>query len=84
MKRFLLMLPALLILQGCAELQSIASQLPQGGALSQIDIGNGLRQALDKGVSQEVVKLSAVDGFYKNEAVKILLPQELREVDNGL
>ena len=84
MKRFLIMLPALLILQGCAELQSIASQLPQGGALSQIDIGNGLRQALDKGVSQEVVKLSAVDGFYKNEAVKILLPQELREVDNGL
>ncbi len=84
MKKIIALIVALVVLNSCAELQSIANQLPQNGVLSQADIGNGLRQALDKGVSQEVSKLSATDGFFRNEAVKILLPQELREVDNGL
>ncbi|SCY14321.1 Protein of unknown function [Nonlabens sp. Hel1_33_55] len=84
MKKVILLFVACITLSSCAELQSIASQLPQSGALSQADIGNGLRQALDKGVTQEVTKLSATDGFFKNEAVKIFLPQELQDVDSGL
>jgi hypothetical protein len=28
--------------------------------------------------------LTATDGFFRNEAVKILLPEELRKVDAGL
>jgi hypothetical protein len=84
MKKSILVLIALITLSSCAELQQIASQLPQGGPLSQADIGNGLRQALEKGVNQQVTKLMATDGFYKNELVKIFLPEELREVDKGL
>lgn len=74
-----------LALSGCAELQKIASQLPQqGGVLSQADIGNGLRQALDNGIQHQVTKLTTKDGFYKNDLVKILLPEELRVVDKTL
>jgi hypothetical protein len=40
--------------------------------------------ALDKGISEQVSKLTAVDGFYKNEAVKILMPAELAKVDKTL
>lgn len=69
---------------GCAELQKIASQLPNGGGLTQTQIGNGLRQALDQGISNQVTKLTATDGFYRNELVKILLPEELQAVDKGL
>ena len=69
---------------GCAELQKIASQLPNGGGLSQAQIGNGLRQALDQGISNQVTKLTSTDGFYRNELVKILLPEELQAVDKGL
>lgn len=70
---------------GCAELQKIASQLPSGGeVLSQEQIGNGLREALDNGIKNQVSKLTAQDGFYKNELVKILLPEELQAVDKGL
>ena len=29
------------------------------------------KEALNKGITQQVSKLTAVDGFYKNEAVKI-------------
>ena len=70
---------------GCAELQKVANQITnQGVVLSQEQIGNGLRQALDNGIKHQVSKLTSVDGFYKNELVKILLPEELKAVDNGL
>ncbi len=82
-KRVALLFMALQFI-ACAELQKIASQLPQGGALTEAQIGAGLRQALDNGISHQVSKLTAKDGFYKNELVKILLPKELQVVDKGL
>ena len=48
------------------------------------DIASGLREALNKGVSEQVSKLTAIDGFYGNEAVKILMPTEFLKVDNTL
>ena len=71
------------LLTGCAELQKVVNQLPQGGGvLSQQQIGNGLRQALDNGIKNQVTKLTAKDGFYRNELVKIILPKELQVSDN--
>ncbi len=49
-----------------------------------IDISAGLKEALNKGISDQVSKLTAMDGFYKNEAVKILMPAELAKVDKTL
>lgn len=51
---------------------------------STTDISAALKEALNKGVTEQVTKLTAVDGFYKNEAVKILLPAELQKVDTKL
>jgi hypothetical protein len=69
---------------GCAELQNVVNQVAKSGALSQEQIGNGLRQALDNGIKNQVSKLTSTDGFYKNELVKIMLPEELQAVDKGL
>jgi len=52
--------------------------------LSTNEIGSTLKEALNKGVTEQVTKLTAQDGFYKNEAVKILLPAELQKVDKKL
>jgi len=79
----LLSLVMIVSLFGCAELQNVVNNLPTGG-LSEAQIGNGLRQALNKGIDTQVSKLTATDGFYKNELVKILLPEELQAVDIGL
>jgi len=49
-----------------------------------IDIAAGLKEALNNGITKEVSKLTAVDGFYKNEAVKILMPDELLKVESTL
>ncbi len=54
------------------------------GNLSQDQIGKGLKEALDKGVQDQVSSLSKKDGFYKNKLTKILMPQELERVDKAL
>ena len=70
---------------GCAEMQQVMDQLPQGtGVLSQAEIGSGLKEALNNGITKQVSKLTATDGFYRNEAVKIFLPEELQTVDKKL
>ncbi len=67
----------------CAELQQMANNLPQQG-LSNFEIAGGLKEALDKGITEQVSKLALKDGFYKNQMVKILLPAELQKVDATL
>jgi hypothetical protein len=69
---------------GCAEMQQVLAQLPQTQGVMGTDVSHGLKEALHNGITKQVSKLTAVDGFYKNEAVKILLPEELRRVDSGL
>lgn len=49
-----------------------------------LDIAAGLKEALNKGITEQVSKLTATDGFYKNEAVKILMPEELAKLDKTL
>jgi hypothetical protein len=48
------------------------------------DISAGLKEALNNGITKQVSKLTAEDGFYKNDFVKILLPSELQKVDRTL
>jgi hypothetical protein len=83
-KRILILVIAIQF-TGCAELQNVVNQVSQSSnPLSQEQIGNGLREALDNGIKNQVSKLTATDGFYKNDLVKIMLPAELKAVDSGL
>lgn len=86
-KRFLTLSLITLFLTGCSEMQQVLNQLPStttSQVLSQSEIGNGLKEALNKGITKQVSKLTATDGFLKNEMVKILLPDELKKVDKAL
>lgn len=51
--------------------------------LSSLDVSNGLKEALNLGVSQSVKTLSTTDGYYAS-AYKILLPDEARTVIDKL
>ncbi|WP_272022788.1 DUF4197 domain-containing protein [Olleya namhaensis] len=83
MKKILALL-IVLNFTACAELQQVVNQLPQSGGISDLDIAGGLREALDLGIDKQVSKLTQTDGFFKNELVKILLPEELQKVDKAL
>ena len=84
MKKIIIILAVTSLFSSCAELQQAANQLPAILAEGNVDVSGGLKEALNNGISKQVSKLTAVDGFYKNEMVKILLPEELQKVDSGL
>jgi hypothetical protein len=74
----------LVLFSGCAEMQSVMAQLPDVTSAGTIDIAGGLKEALNNGITKQVSKLTATDGFYKNELVKIVMPDELKKVDTAL
>lgn len=85
MKRILIVTVLLSVtFSSCAEMQQVINQFPQIQGIGGVDVSGGLKEALNNGISKQVTKLTATDGFYKNEAVKILLPDELKKVDSGL
>lgn len=85
MKRTLVLILVIFQLSSCGELQQVVNQLPQGQqGIGNVEIASGLRQALDQGIEKQVTKLTQTDGFFKNELVKILLPEELQKVDKTL
>jgi hypothetical protein len=55
-----------------------------GSALSNDDIVSGLKEALSVGANKSTGKLSAADGFFKDAAVKVLMPPEAQKVEKTL
>lgn len=54
------------------------------GKLSNDEIINGLKEALIVGTNNSTAKASKVDGYYKNPAIKIPMPQEARDMERTL
>jgi len=82
--KYLTLLLTTLMLMSCdpKDLQAIlnsAGNIP----LSNADIANGLKEALDKGVDQSVKTLAVKNGYYES-VYKILLPQEAQGVIDKL
>ena len=87
----LLILPVLLCtlipLSGCDTLTAIqnsTTSIPGQTAPSQFEIGSALKQALEFGTTKSSDKLSTVDGFFANAAVRILFPPEAQKVETTL
>jgi hypothetical protein len=81
----LILLPISFVLFACAELQTIAETVMEDPSMvSDSQISSGLKQALQFGIDHQVSKLTAEDGFFTNELVKIALPEELSKVDEAL
>lgn len=76
MKRSLLLLPLFVI--GLA-FSSLAQVIP-----TNLEIGAALKQALEQGTLKSATKLSAVNGFFGDAAVKILLPPEATKAEKTL
>lgn len=80
---------AVLCLSSCdvqsqSKIGNILKQIPTGGTPTSLEIGQGIKQALELGTSAGADKLSAKDGFLGNLAVKILFPPEAQKVEKTL
>lgn len=93
MKKYVYLLPlCLLLFTGCESTQQILKDLGQTGTgtgsttggLSTNEIISGLKEALAVGAERSSTKLSSMDGFFKNAAIKILLPEEAQKVEKTL
>jgi hypothetical protein len=68
-------------------LSAINKNLPgnsSGGSLSKDEIINGLKEALSVGTNNSTIKLGSVDGFFKDAALKILMPEEAKKAEKTL
>ncbi len=54
------------------------------GSLTNDEIINGLKEALSVGAGNSTAKLSGLNGFFADAAVKILLPEEAKKVEQKL
>jgi len=72
--------------QGLGGLLKKATSLvsESGSGLSSQDIANGLKEALTMGAEKGCVNLSKSDGFFKNAALKILMPPEAQKIENTI
>jgi len=83
----ILLLAVLLFAGGAASAQSGLGQLKSvlgGSQISSGEAGSGLKEALSVGVSKGSDLVSQVDGFYKNDAIRIPFPPEARNVEQKL
>jgi len=58
--------------------------LPPQAAPEESKTALGLREALTVGAENAVARTGRIDGFFKNEVIKILMPEKLRRVETGL
>ena len=76
------------VIAGCAELDQTLKQIPQATAntssIGDVRIGAALKEALQVGTENAVKLTGRPDGYFRNEAIKILLPEQLRSLEKGL
>jgi hypothetical protein len=66
-----------------AQLDRLLQGLGIGG-LSDAKIGSGLKEALRVGTETAVSLTGKTDGYFANQAIKILMPSQLQTADKGL
>jgi hypothetical protein len=70
----------------CAQLDRLLKGLAATaeGDASEVKIASGLQQALKIGTENAVSQTGTVDGFFKNKAIKILMPRALHSMEQPL
>lgn len=89
MKKIIQLVSCVILLSGCEHSHQILKALEPyaagaNGQLTTAEIASGLKQALEVGAQNSANQLSSLDGFFKNAAIKILLPAEAQKVEKTL
>ncbi len=87
MKRWLLIIGVALSLSSCDSLFQVmedAGGVIQENILTEGEAAGGLKEALTAGVTTGTSFLGKTDGFLKNELYKVLLPPEVRDLEQKI
>jgi len=85
-RKFLSVFVLMTLVAGCAELDQLAKNvqgsMPQANSLSKIIAG--LKEALSISTGNAVLDVSQVGGYFKNQAIRILMPEEIQKTGEML
>jgi hypothetical protein len=82
-RRVIILITAILLFTACAELTNLLQStgpLP----LTEAEVINGLKEALTTGATNSAKRLAAENGYYGDEAIKILLPDEAKVIIDNI
>ena len=85
-------LPIMLSCEGMSQMAANLPSRPAVGTTTPTSTGNitqteaitGIKQALNNGLQKSISNLSVKDGFFGDQIVKILMPQEAQKVEQAL
>jgi len=69
---------------GKTGLDKVIQKVPAKSGLTNDEVVNGLKEALEVGTKNGTQKISAVDGFFKDAVIKILMPPEAQKAEKTL
>ncbi len=92
MRNLIMLLVVAMLSSGCLSqdvMKSVEGVLgdlggTSGGAVTNSEIIQGLKQALEVGITKGASTASKTDGFFKNPQIKIPFPPEVKKVENTL
>jgi len=86
-----LLLAWMMVLLPCAPASAQFDQLLRGlgigqqtGSLTDAKVAAGLKEALKVGTENTVNVTRRLDGYFQNQAIKILMPEKLRSLESGM
>lgn len=74
----------LLVFISLSSFDTVSSERTTGPLPTTTEMVTGLKQALEQGTAKSADQLSVVDGFFKNAAIKILLPPDAQKAEKTL
>lgn len=85
MKKIFFAASLLIVLSGCETAKSILDSVnTNGSSLTTDEVVQGLKEALRVGTDTATLHVSVADGFFKDAAIKILMPPEAQKVEKTL
>jgi hypothetical protein len=84
MKKTIIAVMMIFTLSSCSEIIKVLETASTVQGITEGEAVSGLKQALEFGVNNGTSFLGAKDGFLKNAAYKVLMPQEVREAEQKI
>jgi ABC-type transporter MlaC component len=82
-KKYIFGFIAVLALSSCDTLSGLAGG-SNVASITEAEATQGIREALDQGIGRGISVLNKTDGFFGNQAYKVLLPPEAQKIESTL
>jgi hypothetical protein len=84
MKKHIYLVTLAVVVSACTTLTQVMDQMNTATPLTTSEVAEGLKEALVNGISKGSDQASKLDGYFKNPAIKIPFPPDVKRVEDRL